>query len=68
MESYKKKESKEVEKYGLHEGASQHTTSKNEEDRLREAIFASDMDKFRLFTRMLRTNALFKRATVTHKK
>ena len=38
-----------------------------EKERLRQNIYRSDMDKFRLFTRMLRTNALYKKAVVTHK-
>lgn len=38
-----------------------------EEERLRRNIFRSDMEKFRLFTKMLRTSALYKKATITHK-
>jgi hypothetical protein len=38
-----------------------------ETERLRRDIFRPDMEKFKLFTKMLRTNALFNRAKVTHK-
>jgi hypothetical protein len=38
-----------------------------EEERLREDIYRPDMEKFRLFTKMLRTNALYKRAKISHK-
>lgn len=38
-----------------------------ETERLRRDIFRSDMEKLILFTRMLRTNALFKKAVITHK-
>jgi hypothetical protein len=38
-----------------------------EEERLRKNIYRSDMEKLRLFTKMLRTNALFKKAVITHK-
>jgi hypothetical protein len=40
----------------------------SETERLRRDIFRSDMEKFQLFTQMLRTNAMFKRAKITHKK
>ncbi|MDH7462035.1 hypothetical protein QEG73_12130 [Chitinophagaceae bacterium 26-R-25] len=40
---------------------------KTDEERLREDIYRSDMEKFRLFTRMLRRNEMFKRAKITHK-
>ena len=39
----------------------------SEEDRLRQNIFRPDMDKFRLFTQMLRANKLYSRAKITHK-
>lgn len=38
-----------------------------EEQRLRRNIFRSDMEKFQLFTKMLRANALYKRVKITHK-
>lgn len=38
-----------------------------EEERLRRNIFLPDMEKLKLFTKMLRTNALLKKAKITHK-
>jgi hypothetical protein len=35
--------------------------------RLTKDIYRSDIEKLRLFTKMLRRNALFKKAIVTHK-
>jgi hypothetical protein len=66
MKSYQQKDNKEL-KNVMNEDAVEYST-KVEEDRLREAIRMSDMEKFRLFTQMLRANALYKRAIVTHKK
>jgi hypothetical protein len=42
-------------------------TTEGETERLRRDIYRPDMEKLRLFTQMLRTNALFKKAKVTHK-
>lgn len=42
-------------------------SNEGEMGRLRRDIYRSDMEKLRLFTQMLRANALFKRATITHK-
>jgi len=39
-----------------------------EKERLRQNIYRSDMDKLRLFTKMLRTNALYNKAIVNHNK
>jgi hypothetical protein len=36
-------------------------------ERLRRNIYRSDMEKLSLFTKMLRRNALYKKAKVTHK-
>lgn len=38
-----------------------------EEARLIKVMNMTDMEKFRLFTRMLRVNAMYKRAQITHK-
>jgi hypothetical protein len=38
----------------------------SEAERLRRDIFRPDMEKFKLFTQMLRTNALYKKAKITH--
>ncbi|WP_407523285.1 hypothetical protein PDL71_16850 [Lacibacter sp. MH-610] len=37
-------------------------------ERIRKAILMSDMEKFRLFCRMLRIGIMFKNAIITHKK
>ncbi|WP_158618137.1 hypothetical protein [Chitinophaga lutea] len=39
----------------------------NEAERLRRDIYRSDMEKLHLFTQMLRTNNLLKKAKITHK-
>ncbi len=38
-----------------------------ETDRLRRDVYRSDMEKFLLFTRMLRANKMYSRVKVTHK-
>jgi len=43
------------------------SSNEGEADRLRRDIYRPDMEKLKLFTQMLRTNALFKKAKVTHK-
>ena len=45
-------------KYGL--------VTKSEEEKLREDIFRPDIEKLRLFTRMLRRNTLLNKAIITH--
>jgi len=42
-------------------------TYASESERLRKDVFRSDMDKFKLFTKMLRRNALLKKARISHK-
>jgi hypothetical protein len=39
----------------------------NETERLKRDIYRPDMEKLRLFTKMLRTNALLKKAIIRHK-
>jgi hypothetical protein len=39
----------------------------SDEERLKRNIYRSDMDKFRLFTKMLRSNIVLKKAVITHK-
>lgn len=39
----------------------------SEEDRLRRDVFRSDLEKFHLFTQMLRRNAMIKKATIQHR-
>lgn len=43
------------------------TSNEGEIERLRRDIYRPDMEKLRLFTQMLRANALFNKAKVTHK-
>ena len=38
-----------------------------ETERLKRDIYRSDMEKLQLFTKMLRTNALLKKAVIHHK-
>jgi len=38
-----------------------------EQERLKRDIFRPDMEKLQLFTQMLRTNKLLKRAVIRHK-
>ena len=42
--------------------------SKSEEEKLKEDIFRSDIEKLQLFTRMLRRNTLLNKAVITHTK
>jgi len=39
----------------------------SETEKLRRDIYRPDMEKLRLFTKMLRTNALLKKAIIRHK-
>ena len=39
---------------------------KSDIDKLKEDIYRSDKEKFLLFTKMLRRNALLKKAVITH--
>jgi hypothetical protein len=43
------------------------SSPEGELERLRRDINRPDMEKLKLFTQMLRVNALFKKAKVTHK-
>ena len=36
-------------------------------ERIRRDVYRSDIEKLKLFTRMLRQNALFKKAKIIHK-
>jgi hypothetical protein len=40
--------------------------TEKESEQLRKDIFRSDMEKLKLFTEMLRKEALFKKAVITH--
>ena len=52
-------------------GESANTTTSSltdaEKARIRRDVYRSDMEKLKLFTRMLKQNALFKKARVIHK-
>ena len=39
----------------------------DEQEKLRRDIYRPDIEKLHLFTQMLRMNALFKKAKITHK-
>ncbi len=56
-----------IEKKAIEETVSHHLSAESEIDRLRRDIYRPDIEKLRLFTQMLRTNALLKRAKITHK-
>ena len=56
-----------IEKKSVEKVASDASFNEGEIDRLRRDIYRPDMEKFKLFTQMLRANALFKKAKVTHK-
>ncbi len=42
-------------------------SEESEMERLRRDVFRPDMEKLQLFTKMLRANALYKKAKVSHK-
>jgi hypothetical protein len=56
-----------AEKESTNRGAVDSTSEGGEIERLRRDIYRPDMEKLKLFTQMLRANALFKKAKVTHK-
>ncbi|MES2455322.1 MAG: hypothetical protein V4594_07275 [Bacteroidota bacterium] len=58
---------KKEEKNILREPNEGYLTNSSEEDRLKNDVFRSDMEKLQLFTKMLRSNAILKRAVITHK-
>lgn len=58
-----KKENKNI----LKEPGESYLTNSSEAERLKNDVFRSDMEKLQLFTKMLRTNILLKKAVITHK-
>jgi hypothetical protein len=56
-----------IEKKAIEKRASDPLSNEGEINRLRRDVYRPDMEKLKLFTQMLRTNALFKKAKVTHK-
>jgi hypothetical protein len=55
------------EKKSIEQTALDSSSSEAELGRLRRDIYRPDMEKLKLFTQMLRANALFKKAKITHK-
>lgn len=51
----------------LNESSGAYITKLSDSERLRRDIYRSDMDKLRLFTKMLRTNNILNKVVVTHK-
>ena len=56
-----------IEKKSIEKDAIKPSSNEGEIDHLRRDIYRPDMEKLKLFTQMLRTNALFRKAKVTHK-
>ena len=56
-----------VEKKMIEKAVSDSSFNEREIDRLKRDIYRPDMEKLKLFTQMLRTNTLLKKAKVTHK-
>ena len=56
-----------IEKKSIENAILDPSSNGGEMDRLRRDIYRPDMEKLKLFTQMLRTNALLKKAKVTHK-
>lgn len=51
----------------LNEPSEGYITKLSDVERLRRDVFRSDMDKLKLFTKMLRTNSILNKAVVIHK-
>lgn len=51
----------------LNESSVAYITKISDSERLRRDVYRSDMDKLRLFTKMLRTNNVLNKVVVTHK-
>lgn len=56
-----------IEKKSIEKTVLNLSPNEGEIGRLRRDIYRPDMEKLKLFTQMLRTNALFKKAKITHK-
>lgn len=56
-----------IEKKSIEKVVSDPSSNEGEIDRLKRDIYRPDIEKLKLFTQMLRTNALFKKAKVSHK-
>ena len=62
-----KKDMKKEPKNLLNESSVAYITKLSDDERLRRDVFRSDMDKLKLFTKMLRTNSMLNKAVVIHK-
>ena len=51
----------------LKEPSEPYIANVSDDERLRRDVFRSDMDKLKLFTKMLRTNNLLNKAKINHK-
>ena len=51
----------------LKESSETYIKNLSDNERLRRDVFRSDMDKLKLFTKMLRTNNVLNKAIITHK-
>jgi len=51
----------------LKESSETDITNVSNNERLRRDVYRSDMDKLKLFTKMLRTNNILNKAVITHK-
>ncbi|WP_285055072.1 hypothetical protein [Pedobacter ginsengisoli] len=58
---------KKEDKNMVNEPSEVYLTNSPEAERLKKDVFRPDMEKLQLFTKMLRTNALLKKAIITHK-
>jgi hypothetical protein len=56
-----------AESKSAHSETNKSTLNEGDIERLRRDIYRPDIEKFQLFTQMLRANALFKKAKVIHK-
>lgn len=56
-----------IENKSIKKAVSDPSPNEGEIDRLKRDIYRPDIEKLKLFTQMLRTNALLKRAKITHK-
>jgi len=51
----------------LNESSGSYITRLSDNERLKRDVYRSDMDKLKLFTKMLRTNSILNKVIVTHK-
>lgn len=56
-----------IEKKTIEKTVKDPSSNDPEIERLRRDIYRPDIEKLKLFTQMLRTNALYRKAKITHK-